>query len=291
MVPMLQGMAAGAFRDLKRLDLLSTYCDDAAPAVRALLEAGGCQHLQELNISVCSSGEEYRGLMGVIADGSCPELSRLSVSSFSKFQEEGLVTRAMEQEQCRRLRELILVGAELEDHHMQAMATALEGGCCPDLRWLQMAHCHMRSASGLVSLGRALQSGCCPRLEVLILAGTCCPKGSEVKDGILAVMDVLRAGCLPSLKRLDVSGAGMSALGVQALARAVKACPKLEYLDVSGNDQLGDVGVTNLIRALSSGCCPQLGYLGLSKVGMSQGGVEALVKICTEKALPVLMQL
>jgi len=93
--------------------------------------------------------------------------------------------------------------------------------------------------------------------------------GSEPGDH--TVDEVLRVPDLSSVHRLELDLAGITPLGITALARSHKLA-NLRVLDLHGND-LGDEGCVALA---SAAYLPNLDELGLEACGVTDEGVEAL---------------
>ena len=139
----------------------------------------------------------------------------------------------------------------------------------------------------MASLGGALRSQACPKLESLELAGT-----AMGDDDVMLVARALKMGGCPSLKRLDLDRVGMVSSGGRELAKAMGSLPGLQYLDIAGNEGLGDEAIVEIVRALASpGACHHLQHLGLSGTGLGQAAGSALVAAIEGNMWPELRRL
>ena len=136
----------------------------------------------------------------------------------------------------------------------------------------------LETNAGLVA--RALIGGGLRDLEELNMRGAARmvgPRGREV------VMDALKTGVCPNLRRLYISGASSYKYDEGARNPVADALESghlrhLEELDLSQN-KLGHEGVEAIARALQEGACPHLTYLNLEGSGISHAAGPVLGEV------------
>ena len=94
------------------------------------------------------------------------------------------------------------------------------------------------------------------------------------------------------LKVVDVSGAFMSEANFVRVAEALShASPTIDDLNLSGNPAAGDAGAAALAGALRANACPRLQYLSLSGCGIGEPGIASLTSALAEQCCPRLEHL
>ena len=241
----------------------------------------------------CASAE-------VLAEGlgNCPGLSELHLNSNS-IKAPGAASLATALAHCQGLSTLDLSYNELGSQGAESLAGGLRG--CARLTHLDFSNTHT-GTGGLYAL-RGLLEHCSALLHLGLrgngkhLDGGESQMHTERASGQrahLMHLDLARSSCAaamfqqvmadhaPTLVHLDLECASMGFLGAFAFAMALDRCGKLQHLNLSHNDQLGDDGV----RALAAGIgdCTALRELYLGSCNVEPGGCTALaegLKQCT----------
>ena len=238
----------------------------------------------------CASAE-------VLAEGlgNCLGISELHLNS-NRIQAPGAASLAKALAQCQGLSTLDLSYNELGSQGAESLAGGLRG--CARLAHLDFSNIHA-GTRGLSALGGLLEH--CSALLHLGLRGN----GKHLDSQMHAVrasgprahlrhLDLARSPCAvamfqqvvadhaPTLVHLDLERASMQFSGASALAMALESCGKLEHLNLSHNDQLGDDGVRALAAVI--GDCTALRELYLGSCNVEPGGRAAraeCLKQCT----------
>jgi len=192
-----------------------------------------------------------------------------------------------------RLSTLDLGSIELLDEDIPAIRRVLTKGFMSGLEGLKIRGRLLSfTALGVSELMRALGEGSCPNLRRLYLAGSRGPNGSSsaiaaaLKSGHCSRLQelhlssvTLRGGeaiahalhFLPNLLVLALSDCALDSEGGIALASALEsgACPLLEEFILSGNHEMGDWALSDILHSL-----------GKQQVGgsvLGEGGVDDLL--------------
>lgn len=213
-----------------------------------------------------------------LLEGRCPHLHKLHVDVGTEltYTAWDKVNHLLSSGKCRGLTELQLFMA----HNRQpgvgvtGLATALQRRFCTNLRSLNLNTCDITSGAAS-ALKRALKSGCCPRLEALAIS--CNPPGRGV---VTSIAGLIEEGGLTNLKRLKFCNIGVSRHDAEALARAISSgkCHRLQALNLSLNNEVGDKAAVAIIKALQTGQCHDVCDLNLREISMGKEGAKALVE-------------
>lgn len=293
-----KALQLGAMRLFKGLKTLELECDllnetDAASVGRAL-SGGGFECLEELKLSCDDEGlrdgvrvsEFYANIMQPLAEGACPGLRRLTLHHIARGHSgHGVVTawvaRAIESGHLQKLQHLDLSRSTMSRGSMLKKLQALQSGCCPDLRSLNLMGCDLLDED-YQALAELLMMRGCPNLEELRLDGG---------TSFFAVMEALAAGSCPNLRELVIREE-VSATAARALGNALGSgcCSRLRHLDLCG--ALKDQGAAlRVLRGIGGAACRDLEVLNLGENCLRIYDGELLGQALREEACPRLKKL
>ncbi|XP_035286466.1 F-box/LRR-repeat protein 6 [Anguilla anguilla] len=227
-----------------------------------------CPQLSELMLSHCSvlTEKAFQNL-----GKNCPSLESINMQH-SEVQVEGLVSfLEMHGSQIRKI--LFSYGAKSD-----RLLTALAGGCCPELKLLEI---NTKLNSGYCQLPiciQALQSGC-PKLQVFrMLNVTAMPKTAR--------RGPCSASGFPLLEELCIASSSMSFIMDQDLITLLHGSPRLRVLDLRGCARI-------TAMALSTLPCQELECLfwGLYSSSNSMTSSKKGIHLLTEKWSHTLQEL
>jgi len=278
---------SGLFPGLEVLDLSSSYLmDEEAEGIVQALSGGYCRSLKEL--SLCVNVKALEGITDTMAKGACPSLRKFGNAKATMGIDGASILAALLQSGAvPHLEEVGLSMTGLGNEGIKVIAAALQLGECPNLGVLDLAACNI-GADGAVYIRDLLRSRACPKLNTLVLS-------SNIKlgdEGVAHISDAIGASCCPALKRLELQETGMSAAGGRSLAQALISssssstktftCPKLEYLALCSNNNIGDEAVADIVSALRS--CDKLRHLMLTATGIAEKAGLALVQALVDSS-------
>ena len=174
----------------------------------------------------------------------------------------------------------------LEELHFSLSLTSLE--CAQNIALL-LGRCQIKSLKrleleeidlsdeGFEEIARSLKAQ--PQLEELNLSAV----GSEDEDasfgrrGYVALGATMKKWTSPSLKKLVINESNLDGEGLLALVEGMANCFNLEHLDISGNNQITEVGLKALSSLFQSRkYCLHLQSLDISDMGIGNEGMNIL---------------
>jgi Ran GTPase-activating protein (RanGAP) involved in mRNA processing and transport len=168
-------------------------------------------------------------------------------------------------------KELRLSYDTVEEAGLLALAGALGGGACPDLRQLRFP-C---TPTAIRQLANAISNRALARLEGLRLCGT------AIRDDDAApLLRALKDGAYPTLRVLSLSGSEVGDETCSLTIRAMRegALPELKELGLADN-RISDAGAEELAEALQAGAGAVLTRLDLANNGLGPAARERLLGV------------
>jgi len=178
-----------------------------------------------------------------------------------------------------RLKRHHLVQNRFGDGGMHELCEGLGQGAAPSLRVLGLNN-NKLGPLGAEALAAALRRGAMPQLDSLLIESN--PFGNQ---GVAALAPALRK--LPELAMLLLSGCEIGDEGVTSLFANLGKhdFKKLEYLDLSRNDDLTDKSCACLVAALDSGALPRLCKIYFVHVAKISGQARNAMYDALERAV------
>jgi len=288
---------------------------------------GGClrhvlQPLRVLDLSAVGlSSQEIAAIGRTIRLGGFPHLETIFLAHREPVQSKGLVPLidALGAKGCPGLKKLDLANTVMTPRDLQSLSQAVSVGGLDSLEWLEMSSIRTQPMESLLvplldaikqrrwsqlrhldlsdnemsweefrALGAALMEGAFNGLEELLLSNC-------ATDFLLLspIIDALEMRKCPNLRKLKLDDGWMAPQEAHLLAHGLAsgAFRHLRELDLSFNEQIKDVTMAEVVRALASGNCSHLVSLSISNTGMGQEAGEAILAALRNRSWPALEKL
>jgi len=278
-------LMAGSCPNLTKLDIpgsLQSLSD--WQAMEQLLRSPASRGLEVLNLDFTTSHDgRLMPVVETLRTRCCPGLTKLGVSAalLSPIGASAL-SRLLISGCLPHLRSLSL--ADMRDKEaVLVLLDGIQSGQMQSLAYINLSFCGMDARHGIV-LREVLKKSVWPMLERLSLSGN----ENMREEGMLPVMQGLEVGRPLALRKLEVGTTGMGTLTAGGLARALAAgaLANLHHVNMSGNRDMGNDAVVEVVGAMRN--CVKLSHFNLEAVGMGREAHDALQSALADNAWPAL---
>ena len=317
-------LQSGHCRKLQDLNLADTHLGPGGlQGITQALQCGCCPDLRKLDVSGCDLVSRDGLMLGEalgLSRACCSLLEELILARNEGLGDEGVVPvlEAVRRGGCQHLRRLDLSACHLTEVGGRALGRALRGGGCGELRRLLLFDAFVDRVGSLEVL-QAILSGACDKLVYLCLSGYMMDTehadalsealtGGHLRyleeldlsnnerlgdEGMARIMLTLGNGTCPDLRQLTLWKVGRGEVGAAALASALGSgsLSHLRGLHLADYNLIGDVVMSGIIAAMSSGTCPELESLQLNRTGLDTVACQCLCHALHSGAWPHLTRL